>query len=187
MCFNVALLLKDKDCDRVFVGNDPVNLVDPWGLRPSSNIPSGVSVQSNIKEARNMSSRDFYNAVKSGGKWDYKQQGSQYENFGNYNYGATGRAAGLVKVFLGVLPVPISNILEHRNLDGVIHLDHLHMEMTQMINPGLVKERRIMILAIMILKIKNVIDYGWKNTRLYWKLFAISICFDRDELRDYWL
>lgn len=32
MCFNVALLLKAKDCDRVFVSNDPVNFFDPWGL-----------------------------------------------------------------------------------------------------------------------------------------------------------
>ena len=32
MCFNVDLLLKAKDCDRVFVQNDPVNWVDPEGL-----------------------------------------------------------------------------------------------------------------------------------------------------------
>jgi len=32
MCFNVDLLLKAKDCDGVFVSNDPVNWIDPDGL-----------------------------------------------------------------------------------------------------------------------------------------------------------
>ena len=32
MCFNVELLLKVEKCDRVFVGGDPVNWVDPLGL-----------------------------------------------------------------------------------------------------------------------------------------------------------
>ena len=29
------------------------------------------------------------------GPWDYKQKGHEYEDFGNFNYGATGRATGL--------------------------------------------------------------------------------------------
>ncbi len=29
------------------------------------------------------------------GLWDYKQQGRQYEDFGNFNFGATGAALGL--------------------------------------------------------------------------------------------
>jgi type VI secretion system secreted protein VgrG len=36
----------------------------------------------------------FYNQVKNKGPWDYKQQGSQYQDFGNFNYGATGAAFG---------------------------------------------------------------------------------------------
>ncbi len=48
----------------------------------------------NIEEARNMSIWAFYNAVKTGGDWDYKQLGPEYEDFGNYNYGVVGSAAG---------------------------------------------------------------------------------------------
>ena len=77
-----------------YVGNDPVNWVDPDGLRPPSIFPPGVNIQKNIEEAKNMSPIEFYNAVKGGGKWDYKQKGSQYEDFGNYHYGVVGIAAG---------------------------------------------------------------------------------------------
>ncbi|MUF07216.1 bacteriocin [Pseudomonas sp. CCM 7893] len=37
----------------------------------------------------------FYTKVRNGGEWDYKQRGPQYEEVGNFNYGATGRAAGI--------------------------------------------------------------------------------------------
>jgi|SRR5215813_65807 len=33
--------------------------------------------------------------VRSGRSWDYKQLGPQFQNFGNFNYGATGAATGL--------------------------------------------------------------------------------------------
>ena len=36
----------------------------------------------------------FRDQVKNGEPWDYKQQGSDYEDFGNFNYGATGAAFG---------------------------------------------------------------------------------------------
>ncbi|AVD81463.1 bacteriocin [Pseudomonas sp. SWI6] len=42
----------------------------------------------------------FYSMVRNRGEWDYKQQGRQYEAFGNFNYGATGTAAGLSQEFL---------------------------------------------------------------------------------------
>jgi RHS repeat-associated protein len=77
-----------------YVQNDPVNIIDPFGLKPPANIPPGVDVEQNVKEAQDMSPVEFYDAVKSGGKWDYKQQGSQYEDFGNYNFGMTGSAVG---------------------------------------------------------------------------------------------
>jgi type VI secretion system secreted protein VgrG len=35
----------------------------------------------------------FYNQVNYGGPMDYKTQGALYEDFGNFNYGATGTAA----------------------------------------------------------------------------------------------
>ncbi|MDX8378130.1 MAG: polymorphic toxin type 44 domain-containing protein [Mariprofundales bacterium] len=37
----------------------------------------------------------FRDSVKNSGQWDYKQKGTSWENFGNYNYGATGAASGL--------------------------------------------------------------------------------------------
>ena len=56
--------------------------------------PAGVSLSINAKQAGGMSPRAFRNQVKNKGPWDYKQQGRQYEEFGNFNYGAMGRAAG---------------------------------------------------------------------------------------------
>lgn len=38
--------------------------------------------------------RWFYGMVQSGGIWDYKGAGEQFEQFGNFNYGAVGAAAG---------------------------------------------------------------------------------------------
>lgn len=37
----------------------------------------------------------FYYKVRNGGPWDYKQQSRALANFGNFNYGATGTAAGI--------------------------------------------------------------------------------------------
>ncbi len=37
----------------------------------------------------------FYQQVKNRGPWDYKQQNRALANFGNFNYGATGTAAGI--------------------------------------------------------------------------------------------
>jgi hypothetical protein len=37
----------------------------------------------------------FYRMVRNRGPWDYKQQGSAHQAFGNFNYGATGAALGL--------------------------------------------------------------------------------------------
>lgn len=42
-----------------------------------------------------MSYKDFYNAVRNKGKWDFKQQGGLYENFGNYHFGVVSRAIGI--------------------------------------------------------------------------------------------
>jgi hypothetical protein len=42
----------------------------------------------------------FRNQVRNHGPWDYKQRGGQYENFGNFNYGATARALGLSRYII---------------------------------------------------------------------------------------
>jgi len=82
-------------------------------LRPSLHIPPGVDIQKNIAEAKTMSLWEFYNAVKDGGKWDYKGLGKQYENFGNYHFGVIGRAfgfkAGILRRGAGAYQVYFTN------------------------------------------------------------------------------
>jgi len=78
-----------------YVGGNPLNFIDPFGLRPPSNIPPNTDIKENVQQAKNMSYGEWLDAVRNDGKWDYKQQGSQYEEFGNYNYGVTARALGL--------------------------------------------------------------------------------------------
>jgi RHS repeat-associated protein len=75
-------------------------------------VPAGVNVSDNIKEAE--ASRSllfaaprllwFYTKVRNHGPWDYKQirtlndfdsLSSPYEDLGNFNFGATGAAAGI--------------------------------------------------------------------------------------------
>src|SRR5579885_3659810 len=93
---------------------DPINNIDPNGLRPLDFIdafygppvtPNPIDYAGNIQEAASMWPWNFYSAVKTGGKWDYKHragygQGASpaaqtaYRNAGNYNYGLSGRAAG---------------------------------------------------------------------------------------------
>ena len=49
--------------------------------------------KANLKESKNMSPYQWYNSVRNGGKWDYKQGGKpEMEHAGNFNYGATGSA-----------------------------------------------------------------------------------------------
>lgn len=62
--------------------------------------PPGVSTKSNSDEASKMSAFEFRDAVKNKGKWDYKQQGSEYEPYGNFNYGVTGRSVGFPPIIL---------------------------------------------------------------------------------------
>jgi hypothetical protein len=42
----------------------------------------------------------FYRQVHNGGPWDYKQIDPKYDNFGNFLYGATGKAAGFTEATL---------------------------------------------------------------------------------------
>lgn len=62
-------------------------------------------IMKNMREARsNGMSRNmalpqtyywFYQKVRNRGPWDYKQQDRNLANFGNFNYGASGFAAGI--------------------------------------------------------------------------------------------
>jgi hypothetical protein len=69
-------------------------------LPPGMEIPPGGSLSNNIQQAEDSWNPFwFYNQVRNRKdqedyKWDYKQGGSQYEDFGNFNYGATGTAFG---------------------------------------------------------------------------------------------
>jgi hypothetical protein len=58
-------------------------------------MPPGVSVDKNMSEAAaHWNPTWFYGQVRNKGPWDYKQRGSTYQDFGNFNYGATGAAMG---------------------------------------------------------------------------------------------
>jgi len=78
-----------------YVKNRPTSLVDPFGLEPPPNVPPGISIPSNVEEAKNMTPVQFYDAVKSRGEWDYKRlDREKYQDFGNYHYGVVGAANG---------------------------------------------------------------------------------------------
>jgi RHS repeat-associated protein len=102
-----------------YVGNNPLNFVDPWGLCKEDTsqfdpwlmqlanggqilVPPGFDLRENLRKASRMSPFEFYKHVNPGGKWDYKRLGSkhgeithpEYEDLGNVNYGATGKAVG---------------------------------------------------------------------------------------------
>jgi RHS repeat-associated protein len=93
-----------------YVGNSPVNFADPFGLDKEKKCPSvppvppGVNIDANILLAELMSGGPpglelwwWVGMVSPSGQWDYKVQGPAlvYEDFGNFNYGATGAALGL--------------------------------------------------------------------------------------------
>ena len=64
--------------------------------------PKGADIDNNIKEALSwgfLPIIPFVKAVNTHQRWDYKDQGP-YEDFGNVNYGSTGRAAGIPRMIL---------------------------------------------------------------------------------------
>lgn len=105
----------------VYVLANPLNHRDPKGRIPGWTDPSGppdmdplstppcqcppvpeaptectnVNVNANMDQAQNSYNPFwFYNQVTNHGPRDYKQQGPQFDDFGNFNYGATGNAFG---------------------------------------------------------------------------------------------
>ncbi len=64
--------------------------------------PPGVDIDANIDEAlkNKGNNRWFYRQVDDNGPWDYKRQGDEFEDFGNFNYGATGAALGYTEATL---------------------------------------------------------------------------------------
>jgi len=92
-----------------YVGNNPVNWGDPEGLQPPpfpyqsfpgmkrSHInPFSTITQKNVNIAESIYSFWKFKAkVENRGDWDYKQCFTTWQDFGNYNYGATGAATGL--------------------------------------------------------------------------------------------
>jgi type VI secretion system secreted protein VgrG len=87
------------------VDNDPNNSKDPYGLcnDPCDNVPkhpTDANVYQNMFQAQDNGGWWWYGmARQGGGAWDYKyyhgQPHPEYDNFGNFNYGATGCAAGV--------------------------------------------------------------------------------------------
>ena len=89
----------------------------PQPCPPVPVAPASASIAANIKDAltvatainanpndspsvgraTNLAQKLFwlYGQVRNKGPWDYKQQGSQYENFGNFDFGAVGAALGI--------------------------------------------------------------------------------------------
>lgn len=68
-------------------------------IRTPEHIPSGVNIEANIKEAERMTAIEFYNAVRNGGKWDYKQLDKKFAEFGNFHFGIVAKAAGFSEEF----------------------------------------------------------------------------------------
>lgn len=76
----------------------------PEGCDPVQQTPPNVDIEANMRRAKMhrphgfgtafSDAQWFYTMVRNKGEWDYKQHGRQYEAFGNWHYGAVGRAIG---------------------------------------------------------------------------------------------
>jgi hypothetical protein len=75
--------------------------------------PPGADIDSNIKEAaQHWNPFWFYNQVDDFRPWDYKRQDRLYEDFGNFNYGATGSAFGFPDSVL-LRAAGVKSLLDH--------------------------------------------------------------------------
>lgn len=91
----------------VYVGNNPTNLVDPLGLCALNNCPQLpphpewahpdrdiAALKGGWNSIQQIQTLNFYNMVRTGGPYDYKQWGP-YADYGNFNYGYVGAALGI--------------------------------------------------------------------------------------------
>lgn len=111
---NVNMTLKEYSKILAENGNNPALRDKTYVASPNFNAcdyyrnhlpkgPSGASIDDNIAEARSWNFLPIFpfgKAVYTHNRWDYKDKDSSYENFGNVNYGATGRAIGIPRRIL---------------------------------------------------------------------------------------
>lgn len=57
-----------------------------YGHLIPKNIPLVVNIMKNFEDASHMTPEEFFKSVRGKGKWDYKQLGSQYQEFGNWAF-----------------------------------------------------------------------------------------------------
>lgn len=101
--------------ERTTVPQSPSERFDTrsWARVPTPDLPRGGSIESNIAlihSLRHSAGVGFghaaafsywFGAVQSRGEWDYKTHGyPRFEDGGNFNYGATGRALGIPREML---------------------------------------------------------------------------------------
>jgi hypothetical protein len=83
-------------------------------------IPPNVDILKNSTESRSMGPYQLLQHFKSGGVWDYKKGGNQYEDFGNFHFGfilsrlrfpadVAKMGAGLYQVYSGTSPLRKDN------------------------------------------------------------------------------
>ncbi len=74
----------------------------PGGVMLPPAIPPNADIIRNISQSRDHFGDLIWFAlqVRPGGPWDYKQEGRQYEHFGNWHFGVTGRALGVPREML---------------------------------------------------------------------------------------
>lgn len=71
------------------------------GLIDIPEAPPGVDIEANVLESQAHSELSydnamwFYHQIKAGGEWDYKTEGPQYEDFGNFHFGLAAAGMGI--------------------------------------------------------------------------------------------
>ncbi len=79
----------------------PANASIAHNIQDALTVAAAINANSNdspsVGRATNLGQKLFwlYQQVRNKGPLDYKQQGSQYENFGNFDFGAVGAALGI--------------------------------------------------------------------------------------------
>ncbi|WP_162179639.1 polymorphic toxin type 44 domain-containing protein [Solidesulfovibrio alcoholivorans] len=78
--------------------------------------PSDADIDANIKKAReSFNPYWFVEMVMPKGAWDYKRKDPEYENFGNFNFGATAKAFGFQEKW-ALQAAGIVQIYQHKSV-----------------------------------------------------------------------